>query len=73
MYNVKSSKHGFIVRDDEATPLEFPNYRAAQAEIDRQCQKWGMDPKEFTIVPAAKNQATPAASNESFAEANPNG
>lgn len=68
MYNVKSKKHGFIVRDGEGVPLEF-TYPQAEREIARQCEKWGMDPKEFSIVPATKNPATPPAVNDSMEEA----
>ena len=65
MYNVKSKKHGFTVREDDDTPAEF-TYRDAQRQIAAQCEKWGMDPKEFEIVPAKANQGdTPPASNES--------
>ena len=57
MYNVKSKKHGFTVRDGEDTPMQF-TYPQAEREIAHQCEKWGMDPKEFEIVPAPAKETT---------------
>jgi hypothetical protein len=70
MYNVKSKKHGFTVREEDGTPVQY-TYRQAQSAIVHYCEKHGMDPKEFEIVPSKVNQGdTPPAANDTPEEPN---